>query len=301
MELNSIIESWFNYLKAQKGYSHNTIIAYKKDLFNYIDFLSEYTGNPSEISDIIGVDIKTIRSFLYKAKIEKKYHNNSSARILSSIKSFYRYLNKNGFKSSIIFNVNGPRLEKKIPKSLTKKEVESAIENVYNEQKDDWIHLRNKALIILIYASGMRISEALIINKNNLKPEYIKINGKGKKDRLIPWIDKAKILVRQYLEALPFEIKSDFDPIFLAKRGGVLGQSSFRKELINLRRRYNLPEHLTPHAFRHSFATHLLENGSDIKAIQDMLGHENLSTTERYTSVNSELLKKVYKKSHPFG
>ena len=100
---------------------------------------------------------------------------------------------------------------------------------------------------------------------------------------------------------LKFEIKSDFEPIFLAKRGRVLLQSSFRRELINLRRQYNLPEHLTPHAFRHSFATHLLENGSDIKVIQDLLGHENLSTTERYTSVNSELLKKIYKKSHPFG
>ena len=162
-----------------------------------------------------------------------------------------------------------------------------------------WIDLRNKSLLTLIYASGLRISEALSITKNHVNQcEYIKITGKGNKERLVPWIEEARKLILEYLKELPYEIDEN-EPIFRSKTGKILHRSNFNSELVKLRRIYGLPEHLSSHSFRHSFATHLLENGADLRSIQDLLGHKSLSTTQRYTKVNLSHLEAVYNKSHP--
>jgi integrase/recombinase XerC len=152
---------------------------------------------------------------------------------------------------------------------------------------------------MLIYASGMRISEALSITKAHLSSEHIKILGKGNKERLIPWIPASKKLVERYLEVVPYDVSEG--QIFLSMRGKPLIRPIFLKQLITMRRSLGLPEHLTPHAFRHSFTTHLLENGADLRAIQELLGHQSLSTKHRYTKVDLKRLSDVYHKAHPLG
>ena len=159
--------------------------------------------------------------------------------------------------------------------------------------------MRNRSLLTLIYASGLRISEALSLTKQHIKEtEYVKVIGKGNKERLIPWVDSVKKLILEYLKALPYEICEN-EPIFRSKTGKILHRCNFNSELVKLRRIYGLPEHLSSHSFRHSFATHLLENGADLRSIQELLGHKSLSTTQKYNKVNLTHLESVYNKSHP--
>lgn len=161
------------------------------------------------------------------------------------------------------------------------------------------MELRNKALLILIYASGLRISEALSITKIHLQNlDFIKVVGEGNKERVIPWLPIVRSLIEEYLKLLPYDL-NDQEPIFRGKQGKKLQPPVFNRELIKLRRFYGLPEYLTAHSFRHSFASHLLENGADLRSIQELLGHKSLSTTQSYTKTNIKHLEAVYNVSHP--
>lgn len=298
-EMTRIINNWQDYLSCQRNYSQNTLDSYLNDLNHYLSFLSGYYSTQISIDQIKSVDIRCARSWL-SSRTQDNFNLASTARALSSVKNFYKYLEKKfDITCHAIFTVRSPKKPKNLPKALTKSETEISLDNIEMLGDEEWIHYRNKALLTLIYASGLRISEALSITQKHLEnTEFIKIVGKGGKERLIPWITESKLLVKKYFKLMPYHIEID-EPIFRGKRGKPLQRSVFNKELMNLRRMLGLPEHLSSHAFRHSFATHLLENGADLRSIQDLLGHKSLSTTQRYTKINHSHLESVYEKAHP--
>lgn len=298
-EVQSLIKEWQTNLRLQKNYSQNTLDSYLNDLRIYFSFLQNYLEKPVNIQTISSVDIRLIRSWLADRKFAN-YAASSSARALSSIKNFYKYLEKTRkITCHSIHSVSSPKKPKTLPKALSKEDVQFSLDKIDSLEEVDWLDIRNQSLLTLIYASGLRISEALSLTKNHLKnEEYIRIIGKGNKERLVPWIPLSKKIILEYLKLLPYSIEED-EPIFRSKTGKVLHRSSFNAELIKLRRIYGLPETLSSHSFRHSFATHLLENGADLRSIQDLLGHASLSTTQKYTKVNLSHLEAAYDKAHP--
>ena len=298
-KIKKIIDEWQYYLGTQRNYSKHTLQSYLNDLNHFLNFITKYYSRDVSLTIIESIDIRFLRSWL-SSRHRDNYNAVSNARALSSVKNFYKYLEKkHNINCHTIFTVHTPKKPKNLPKALSKKEAQISLESIKMLGDEGWIHLRNKALLTLIYASGLRISEALSITKKHLENhEFIKILGKGNKERLIPWINEARLLIEQYINALPYSIASD-EPIFRGKRGAPLQRAVFHRELIQLRRILGLPEYLSSHAFRHSFATHLLENGADLRSIQDLLGHQSLSTTQRYTKINQSYLESVYDKAHP--
>jgi integrase/recombinase XerC len=298
-QIQTLIKDWQSYLQLQKNYSKNTRDSYLSDLKAYFCFIQNYSEESVSLKSISSADIRLIRSWLSERKFSD-YATSSSARALSSIKNFYNYIEKtHNIVCHSIHAVSSPKKPKPLPKALSKEEILRSLDKIDYLDEVRWIDLRNKSLLTLIYASGLRISEALSITKNHVNQhEYIKITGKGNKERLVPWIEDVRKLILEYLKELPYEIDEN-EPIFRSKRGKILHRSNFNSELVKLRRIYGLPEHLSSHSFRHSFATHLLENGADLRSIQDLLGHKSLSTTQRYTKVNLSHLEAVYNKSHP--
>lgn len=300
-ELLELVDKWQKYLKLQKNYSDHTLCSYKNDIDNFFDFIKSYDSEILSVDGISKVDIRLIRSWLAKRQ-QDKYVAASNARCLSAVKNFYKYLEKTiGVSCHTVFSVKNPKKANVLPKSLSQDDSKLSLEHIDDFANLEWIELRNKALLILIYASGLRISEALSITKSHLQNiDFIRITGKGQKERLVPWIPVAREFIDKYLSKLPHNI-SEQDRIFRGKMGKELQPAVFNRELIRLRRFYGLPEHLTAHAFRHSFATHLLENGADLRSIQELLGHKNLSTTQRYTRVNQKHLENAYNKAHPIS
>jgi len=289
--------SWLQYLALERGYSQHTVDAYRNDVDNYLEFFKEYNSAEASVDDLMAADLRLIRSWLASRRT-KEYSASSSARALSSVKSFYKFLHySTGKTSKAIFSARGPKKPKPLPRALSIEDAFSSIDHIKDFAKNDWLSLRDKALLLLIYASGMRISEALSMTKAHLCDDYIKIIGKGGKERLIPWIPEAKKLIYRYLELVPYDVTEG--QIFVSERGRPLLRSTFAKQLLIMRRSLGLPEHLTPHAFRHSFATHLLGNGADLRVIQELLGHRSLSTTQRYTKVDLGRLNDVYSKCFP--
>ncbi len=300
-EVLELISKWQKYLKLQRGYSDHTIDSYSNDLGNLLNFMNHYNSEMITINSIKFIDIRLVRSWLAKRQ-QDNYSATSNARGLSAIKNFYKYLEKvHNIICHAIFSVKTPRKAKILPRSLSQDDSKLSIEHIDDFADLEWIELRNKALLVLIYATGLRISEALAMTRSDVQNvDFIKIIGKGNKERIIPWIPVAKNLIEQYLSKLPYHINAN-DPIFRGKLGKKLQAPVFNRELIKLRRLYGLPEHLSAHAFRHSFATHLLENGADLRAIQELLGHESLSTTQHYTKIDIKHLENVYNNSHPIS
>jgi len=300
-EVLNLIKAWQEYLNLQKNYSNHTQEAYICDVQNFLSFASNYHGKTIETNDLVSIDKRLVRSWLAKCHIDG-FALSSTARALSGIKNFYKFLEKNTeIKCHEIYSIKSPKKAKTLPKALSEEQLLTSITHIDEFGKKEWIEFRNKALLVLIYASGLRISEALSITKKQINnQDFIKILGKGKKERIVPWIDGAKNLVDKYLSVLPFNIDED-EKIFRGAQGKPLQAPVFNRELIRLRRYYGLPEHLSAHAFRHSFATHLLENGADLRSIQELLGHASLSTTQKYTKVNLKHLENIYAKAHPLS
>jgi integrase/recombinase XerC len=292
-EVKEIRENWQGYLTSKYGTNH-TLISYLRDLDDYLNFLSSYIDSDVYLKQILASDIKTLRSWLSSLK-SQNYTSTTLARKLSSIKSFYKFLSSQKYDiDSSIFILKTPKKDKPLPKSLTQDQISQTLKD--ENLGKGWISKRNRAIILLFYAQGLRISEAMSITQEIVSSDSIRIIGKGSKERIIPWLDICKNAVKQYLNSLPFELKAGQE-IFLGVRGGALNKSQVHRILINLRRELNLPEHLTPHAFRHSFATHLLEEGADLRVIQELLGHASLSTTQIYTKTSSSHLKKAHKEA----
>ena len=302
LSLEKELNNWIGNLSNVRNLSHNSVISYKNDVLKFFDFLSLHKDKKKIDEKILQeLKISDFRSFLTFRR-NKNLSSNSIARNISSLKSFFNYLIKNNkLKNSEVFILKTPKLKKSLPRPIN---VELAIEAIkFSEkiEKDKWIGLRNKAILLLLYGCGLRISEALNLNFEDIKNEdYILIKGKGGKERVVPMMPYIKKGIENYINECPKEL-IDSDPLFIGQRLSRLSPRIIQYALERIRSSLSLPETATPHAFRHSFATHLLESGGDLRTIQELLGHSSLSTTQKYTKIETEKLYESYSKTHPLA
>ena len=293
--------NWLNYLSNIKKLSQNSVVSYKNDLSKFFIFFQDYIEKNIGLKEIESIKISEFRSFLtYRRNSE--ISSNSIARNISALKSFFRFLIKNNkIKESSVFNLKSPKLKKSLPRPINVDLAIQVIKQAEEIEDEKWIGLRNKAILILLYGCGLRISEALSLNYDDVQNEdHILIKGKGEKERTVPMMPYIKKGIENYLEACPKEIISG-EALFIGKRFSRLSPRIIQYALEKIRTALSLPETATPHALRHSFATHLLDSGGDLRTIQELLGHSSLSTTQKYTKVETSKLLDIYKKSHPLA
>lgn len=291
------VQNFLDYLTHNKRASKYTIISYQNDLAHFFSFMQDYLGGNVTLATLKKLEAREFRAWL--ASRMDEFEVSSNARALSSVKSYFRYLEKQGMcKNAAIFHLHGPKLKKSVPKAVSEDKAREAIATI-NTLRDDWQGARDLALLVLIYGCGLRISEALGLTRGMVRnTDAITILGKGNKQRMVPLLPVVSDAILAYLEICPHTLSND-SPLFVGARGEVLNPAIFQKTLRTLRARLNLPDTTTPHAFRHSFATHLLAAGSDLRSIQELLGHASLSTTQRYTHVDASRLLSAYEKAHP--
>ena len=299
-EFQDLIKIWIEYLSHRKKYSKNTMRAYITDLFYFLEFIHKHYGETITKDLIQSLAVQDFRSWL-ASKTSKNSKSTSNSRALSVIRSFYKFLNKHhGFSNENAFKIKLQRIEKPLPKALSVESAIAATEFIVTLSKKGWMGVRDQAILMLIYACGLRISEALSLKKRHIpksSEDFIRITGKGNKERDLPVIPGAIQIVQKYIEQCPHDLSSG--PLFVGLNGKPLNHDVFRNTVRKMRNSLGLPEYTTPHAFRHSFATHLLGNGGDIRVIQEILGHSDISTTQKYTKVDPSNLIASYKKSHP--
>ena len=293
-------KSWHEYLKSEKGFSDHSVEAYITDLDYFCQFVSNHLATFCNIKSLESLSIKDFRSWLaYRHREGLAF--SSTNRALAAVKNFFKYLIKyHQFSNKAIFTLKSPKQPSSLPKALNEEQTFIALEEKELETHEQWLNLRDQALLYLLYACGLRISEGLSIKLKDLNKDTLIIKGKGNKERIVPIIPLVIEKIRYYLSLCPYNLEKD-DFVFVGKQGKKLDPGVFQRHIRVLRNSLNLPESTTPHSFRHSFATHILANGGDLKSIQDLLGHKDLSTTQKYTKVDANHLINIYKKTHPYG
>lgn len=301
--LDAIMEQWESWLADIKQSSRHTVISYKNDLSNFFIFLAGHLGGNVGLPELRALESKDIRAWLASramAADEKKYEASSNARALSTIKSFFRYLEKQGkSKNAAVLHIRAPKIKKSLPRALSEQQAADAVAGIISDNSESWVNARDTALLLLIYGCGLRIGEALSLKYCDIpRGDSLIVTGKGNKQRKLPVLPIVRAAIDEYVAACPYEFSAD-SPLFWGLRGKALDAGIFQRQLRVLRNKLNLPETTTPHAFRHSFATHLLSAGGDLRSIQELLGHASLSTTQRYTHVDKNRLMAAYKNAHP--
>jgi len=295
-DLNEILQNWLTWLRVEKNMSKHTVRAYVSDLSQFIDFLAPHVGKALSIGDISDSGVTEFRSWLSR-KAAAGNCNSSRARSLSGLKNFITWMDKQGIAHNAKIGViRAPKIPRKLPKPM---EVSQTFRLLDDMPAENWIDHRNKALFTLLYGCGLRIDEALTLTLNDLPRDgFIKVKGKGNKERQVPVLEQINEKILAYRNACPFP-ETPTRALFCNTKGNALHQGVVQNEMRSLRKQLNLPETATPHSLRHSFATHLLQNGANLREIQELLGHASLSTTQIYTDINFEDLKEIYKKAHP--
>lgn len=301
MDLNQRRLAWLNWLKLTKRFSTHTIRAYERDLHEFLTFIEQHKAEKLQESVLIGLKIADFRSWL-ASRNNKGLSPRSTARALAVVRNFYLYLAKQtGNTCPALRAVQSPRIRVGLPRPLSETQATDLTENIDGFATKGWLGLRDKALFILLYATGMRISEALNLTGSCLPlSDRLAIVGKGKRQRIVPIIPAIRDAINAYVESCPEIIEPD-GPLFLGVKGGRLNASMAQKALRLYRRAMGLPEYVTPHALRHSCATHLMSQTQDLRAIQELLGHASLSTTQIYTNIDQQQLMRTYHESHPRG
>jgi integrase/recombinase XerC len=299
-DLQHAIAEWQSWLKAERRASPYTVAAYGSDLALFLDFLTEHRGGPAGLVDLASLPPADFRAFLALRAYAAIKHS-SSARALSVLRGFFRFLDRRGFaKNAALAAIRTPKLPKALPKALSVDEANAALDLAPGLARQDWQGKRSLAILMLLYGAGLRIGEALSLTRAEapVKPGAISITGKGNKARMVPILPAVATAIGDYLQACPHELNRDA-PLFVSARGKALTARPVQAELAKLRLMLGLDPRATPHALRHSFATHLLAEGADLRSIQELLGHASLSTTQRYTAVDAARLTAVYDKAHP--
>ena len=294
-----LLEGWLAGLKGLSDASDNTLEAYRRDLADFLGFMTLHYGARTGTGPLKRVTQSDMRAWMAACRA-RGVSARSLARALSAVKSFYRWWGaRDGFEPTAVLTARAPRFKAKLPRPLPEDAARAMIDTVELQACDGWVAARDMAVVTLLYGCGLRISEALALRRGDAPlPEVLRVRGKGGKERLVPVIAPARAAVDRYLAQLPFAGGAE-DPLFLGKRGGPLSARVIQKVMEQARMQLGLPATATPHAMRHSFATHLLEAGGDLRAIQELLGHASLSTTQAYTAVDQAHLMEVYRKAHP--
>ena len=298
-ELSQTLEKWLDYLRVEKNVSKHTFRAYTSDVTGFITFMRDHLGKNPSLNDISDIKITDFRSWM-SAKAMSGAGNASRARSLSGVKNFLNWMDRNGILHNAAIQVmRSPKQAHKLPRPLLEGQAMNVLDNADLLCAEDWIGQRDRALFTLLYGCGLRIDEALSLDVKDLPSNgFIRVIGKGSKERQVPVIDIVEAALKAYLDQCPFPDERD-RALFVGAKGKRLNQGVAQKAMRQIRSTLGLPETATPHALRHSFATHLLQNGANLREIQELLGHSSLSTTQRYTEVNAEELMRIYKSAHP--
>ena len=300
-DLQTLINDWLSELN-QRGLSRHTVEAYLRDVTQFVTFLAEHSGQEVSPASFDTLKAMDVRSFLARRRNVEATQSRSLARSLSALRSFTLYLSEKKYPVSAAFKiVRSPRIPKSLPRPMSPSDALQMIALAGDMSSHPWENLRNQALLVLIYGCGLRISEALNLSYGDRpKPDNIsiRITGKGKKQREAPILPLIENAIQQYIQAAPFDFKDD-DPLFRGLRGGRFSSRQVQMIVEKCRRSMGLPDTVTPHAFRHSFASHLLAAGGDLRTIQELLGHTSLSSTQIYTEIEETELRRIYKNAHP--
>jgi len=297
-DLRAAIALWAAWLAGERRASAHTVAAYGRDLAFFLDFLTGHLGEPPSLATFAGLLPADYRAYL--AHRAARLERSSIARGLSVVRTFMRFLERRGLASSPALAVlRAPRLPRSVPKPLSVEDAAEIVDAPAALVTSAWQASRDIALMTLLYGCGLRLSEALGLKRAEApRGDPITITGKGRKQRMVPVLPAVRDAIADYLAACPYPLAAD-GPLFVGARGGPLSPRVVQRQMQALRGALGLPETATPHALRHSFATHLLGGGGDLRAIQELLGHASLSTTQRYTSVETERLLAVYAAAHP--
>lgn len=293
------LNAWREQMVHVRRLSPLTVEAYTYDVGDFLQFLLLHRGEAVDFAALKDVSPSDVRGWL-AVRREDGLGAHGVARAVSALRTFYMFLQKQNLVENIaIRRVRPPKLPPSVPKPVSIDGAQALLEAAEIIGSEPWIAARNVAVLTLLYGAGLRISEALGLNRGALPlPEALVITGKGNKQRVVPILPEARDAIEAYVKMCPFGATRD-DPVFYGARGMRLHARIVQGLMQHLRRALGLPESATPHALRHAFATHLLAAGGDLRAIQELLGHASLSTTQRYTSVDETHLLKVYEKAHP--
>lgn len=301
--LAAMASEWRDWLTHEKRSSKNTVEGYCRDLAAFLSFVSEHLGYPPGFTEL-----EQLRSADFRAYLARRgrdgLERSSLARSVSSLKSFFRFLEqRRGLSNAAASSLRAPRIPKSVPKPLTVEDALKAVAVVEELSDEPWIGKRDKALLALLYGCGLRLGEALGLTLDDLsvvgrEGGTLRVTGKGNKQRVVPVLPSVARAVAEYVAIRPGADNED-GPLFIGARGKGLNPGVAQRRVRELRQLLALPETATPHALRHSFATHLLGGGGDLRTIQELMGHASLSTTQRYTDVDTEHLSTVYDQAHP--
>jgi integrase/recombinase XerC len=300
-DLRAALRDWQDWLAHERRASPHTRAAYARDLTGFLEFLTEHLGEPPSLAALAALSPADFRAWL-AARARRGLQRSSTARALSVVRNLFRWLQSRGFaENPSLAAVSNPRLPRPVPKALTPEEAAEALAAVDELTEQPWSGKRDTAVLLLLYGTGLRIGEALSLRRRDAPvpgQEALVVTGKGGKQRVVPLLPVVVTAIEDYLAACPYRLTPE-GPLFLGQRGGALGPRQVQQRMAELRVLLGLPESATPHALRHSFATHLLAGGGDLRAIQELLGHASLSTTQRYTAVDVSGLMAVYDRAHP--
>jgi integrase/recombinase XerC len=299
-DLRAAADAWLAHMAHDLDRAHNTLVAYERDLRQLLTWLERNLQRPPALTDVAGLDATQLRRFLASRR-QARVGSRSLARSLSGLRTFFRWLEAEDMaRNRAVQQVSRPRVGHGVPKPLSVEKAAAVVDGGMAAELD-WIAARNAAVLLLLYGSGLRISEALGIARRDAPAEdrdVLRVVGKGGKERLVPVLPVTQAAVARYVALCPYRLVPD-GPLFLGAKGGPLSPRIVQLLMERLRGALGLPDTATPHALRHSFATHLLSAGADLRQIQELLGHASLSTTQVYTEVDRDRLLAVYDKAHP--
>lgn len=294
------VVAWRRWMRFERRLSAHTIEAYGRDVEQLLAFLAGHWGERPSLNRLSGLSVMDLRAFLAQ-RARTGAIAPSRARSLAGVRAFARWLDRSGVVHiPAVALVRNPRHEKPLPRPLTEKDAGELLATAPEISDEGWIGLRDRALFTLLYGAGLRIGEALALNQGDLTAESqaLTVTGKGNKQRRVPLLPAVREAIAAYRHACPFDTGAD-RPLFRGARGGRLSARVAQAQMARLRTLLALPDSATPHALRHSYATHLLAGGGDLRSIQELLGHASLSTTQRYTDVLPDELRRVYDSAHP--
>ncbi len=299
--MNEIITEFLEYLVGTKNYSEHTATAYETDIRDFVRFYEKFIGGDVSLVDMARADTICFRSYLAD-RARRGLAHKSTARALSSIRGFYKYMaRQHNIKNDAIGLISSPKVPRKLSKAIEAADVANMKNAIVETEGDNpWIAARDWALVMLIFGCGLRISEALSLKNSDVRgrPEILRILGKGAKERIVPVLPNVYDAIEKYVAIRPFG-NAPTDELFRSVRGLPMSSRMAEKVVEHLRHYLQLPDYVTPHALRHTFATALLAGGADLRSLQELLGHASLSTTQLYTKVNMAEISNIYMHAHP--
>ena len=299
-DLRDAIAAWYRWLATERRCSPNTLAAYSRDLAAFLEFLGEHLGETPGLAALEALAPADFRAYL--ALRSNRLGAASRARLMATLRNFFRFLDRRGLaRNAAILVIRSPKLPRLVPKALSVDDADPVLSAAaVAGERSPWLGKRDVALVTLLWGCGLRISEALALKRREapVEPGTLRVSGKGGKERDVPVLPAVAEAVRDYLAACPFRLAPS-RPLFVGWYGSALTARSVQWMMGKLRARLGLPETATPHALRHSFATHLLDAGGDLRAVQELLGHAHISTTQVYTKLDFQHLAKVYDAAHP--